>query len=146
VAEAGTQFDLPMGRRSRADQIYERFVRFHRANPDFWHLFCQFADNMRRVKPQYSAKSIFERARWELDLTTTVTDDDSLKLNNDYTAYYGRMYLAVRPNAQGFFELRKRTSENRSAYETDVTFSYAGSAGDEDDLMQRLTELAHEFD
>jgi len=132
------------GRKSRADQIFERFVEFHKANLDFWHLFCKFADNMRRVRLRYAVASIFERVRWEMDLTTTVTDDDSLKLNNDYRAYYARMYLAIRPDAEGFFELRKRTSEGRSAYKTDLTFYYTGSAIDEEVLMEKLRVLAKE--
>ena len=132
--------------KSRADQIFERFVRFHRANPHFWHLFCQFADDMRQVKPHYSSKSIFERARWEVDLTTAITDDDSVKLNNDFTAYYARMYLVVRlkAKAKGFFELRKRTSEKRSAYKIDMTSYHTGSATNEDDLTESLIDLATE--
>lgn len=128
--------------KSRGDQIFARFERFHIHNPDFWHLFCKFTDRMRQVKPQYAVASIFERARWELDLITTNTDDDSLKLNNDFKAYYARMYLVTHPNAKGFFELRKLTSQNRSAYKDDVTFHHSGSPVDEEWLMQRLKELA----
>jgi len=131
-------------RKSRADQIFERFVQFHKANPDFWHLFCRFADSMRQVKSHYAVASIFERVRWERDMTTTTTDDDSLKLNNDYRAYYARMYLATHLSAEKFFELRKRTSEDRNSYNEDITFYKTGSAGDEEDLMQKLVELADE--
>ena len=130
--------------KSRADQIFERFVEFHEANPDFWHLFCKFADNMRRIKSHYAVASIFERVRWEIDSTTMDTEDDSPKLNNDFRAYYGRMYLAAHPSAEGFFELRKRTSQERNAYKTDLTFYHTGSAIDEEILMEKLRMLAEE--
>jgi len=129
---------------SRADQIFKRFVQFHKANPNFWYLFCRFADGMRQSKPHYSARAIFQRARWEMDSITVNTDDNSLKLNDHYSPYYARMYLAIRPQAKGFFELRTRTSEKRGAYKTDLSSFYTGSAVAEDELMEKLAELAQD--
>ncbi len=137
------QSDLFAKRRSRADQIFERFVRFHRANPRFWLLFCQFADNMRRIRPHYSARAIFQRVRWEMDLATEKPDNDGVELNDHYSPYYARMYLATHPAAKDFFELRKRTSEDRSAYKTDLAAYHTGPADDEDDLMDVLRELGN---
>jgi len=129
---------------SRADQIFKRFARFHNANPNFWRLFRQFTDSMRQSRLRYSARAIFHRVRWEMDTMTENTDGDSLKLNDHYSPYYARMYLAIRPDAEGFFELRKRTSQERAAYETDITFSFIGHTIDEDDLMITLAVLADE--
>lgn len=131
--------------KSRADQIFERFVIFHKANPHVWILFCQFADDMREVKDRYSARATFERVRWEIDYTVK-TDDDSLKMNDHCVPYYGRMYLVTHPSAEGFFELRKRTSLDRNAYKEDLTFHHTGAAVDEEVLMAKLKELADEED
>jgi len=129
--------------KSRADQIFERFAEFHKANPRVWILFCRFADEMREFKDHYSARATFERVRWEIDYTVN-PDHDCLKMNDHCVPYYGRMYLATRPTAEGFFELRKRTSEDRNAYKTDLTFYHTGSAVDEERLMERLKMLASE--
>ena len=143
-----TQLNLPMGRKSRADQIFERFAKFHRENPQVWKLFCHFADGMRKIKTRYSARAIFHRLRWEMELKTTAYSDeeDSQKLTNDYSPYYARMYIAAHPDAKGFFILKKRPSENRAAYKTDMPFYRTEDATDEDDLMDKLRKLATEGD
>jgi len=129
--------------KSRADQIFERFVEFHQANPNVWSLFCHFADDMRKTQDHYSARAIFERVRWEIDYTVK-TDNDPLKINDHCSPYYGRMYLATHPEAEGFFQLRKRTSEDRSAYKIDLAFFHTGPAVDEESLMERLKTLAED--
>ncbi len=136
------QFDLFKEVKSRADQIFERFVTFHLANPEFWRLFCQYADAMRQRLPRYSAQGIFERARFEHAFSATNTDDDSLRLNNDYVAYYARMYLSIHLDAVDFFEIRKRTSENRSAFKNDISFFHNGAPVGEEELIEKLRALA----
>ena len=133
-------------RKSRADQIYERFCKFHRANPHIWKLFCYFADKMRQIKTKYSARAIFHRLRWEMELKTNAysDEDESQKLCDHYSPYYARMYLATHPQAVGFFQLNKRTSEDRSAYKNDMAYYRTEDADDEGDLMQKLADLAHE--
>ena len=128
---------------SRADQIFKRFATFHKANPHVWTLFCQFANDMREIRDRYSAKATFERVRWEIDFTIT-SETDVLKMNNDFTAYYARMFLVTHPQAEKFFELRRRTSSDRSAFKDDLIMYYTGPAIDEEALMAKLKELADE--
>ncbi len=125
---------------------FDRFCQFHRANPRIWELFCYFADGMRKIKNRYSARAIFHRLRWEMELQTNAysDEDDSQKLCDHYSPYYARMYLATHPQAEGFFILKKRPSEDRSAYKNDMVFYDTGPATDEEDLMQKLAELADE--
>lgn len=95
---------------TRADQIRERFLRFHREHPEVWRLFCVYADAMRAKRPRYSADAILHRVRWEIALRAT---DGSFKINDHYSAYYARMYIATHPGSHGFFAFRLR----RSAHE-----------------------------
>ena len=87
------------------------FERFHAENPAVYKLFQQFAFRaIRRGLVHYSAKTIFEAIRFHADI---VTKGESFKLNNNYTAYYARMFEKDYPEYKGFFEKRKvKTNEN----------------------------------
>lgn len=92
--------------------IRERFIDFHRANPDVYDLFEQFtneaiAAGMKRV----GAKFVFERIRWEILVATSgagycVASKRLLKLNNNFTAWYARLFMARNRAHVGVFELR----------------------------------------
>jgi len=128
--------------RTRADQIFDRFAIFHRANLHFYELFCRFADRVAQMRDHYSARAIFHRVRWEVDVE--LHSEDSLKLNNDYSPYYARMYLATHPGVGDFFQLRKRKSADKRAYKEDIAMHHTGPAVDEEELMAKLKELADE--
>jgi hypothetical protein len=128
-------------RKSRADQILEGFIKFHKNNLHVWEMYCRFADQIRSVRSFYSAHAILHRVRWEIDFTTT---DEEAKINNNYSAYYARMYLATHPEAGGFFKLRRLESADRSAYKNDLTFHDTGPPIDEEILIARLKALAEQ--
>jgi len=134
--------DLSDGK-SRADQIFERFVVFHKANPHVWKLFCEIADDMRAYQDQYSARTIIEVIRWRIDSTV---GSEPVKLNDHYSPYYARMYMATHDGSEGFFELRRRTSADRNAYKEDLSMYHTGLAIDEEALIEKLKELADEED
>jgi len=124
---------------SRARQIYQRFVKFHMDNPRVWELFQRLAfDVLEAGFRRYAADAIFHRVRWEIDI---VTRGDMVKLNNDYTAYYARMFAAVYPQYAGLFKLRKRTSAERQPYATDLSVIDNGPPEDEERLMESLQLL-----
>lgn len=126
---------------TRADQIYARFVAFHRANPQVWVLFQRYADEARRAGfHTYSSYSIIERIRWHVAMETRSMD--GLKINNDFRPYYARMYLATHPAAGGFFEMRCRTSARRPACARDQAVAPSAPPGDEGDLLDALAQLA----
>lgn len=88
--------------------------RFHEANRHVYRMFCRFTGelvdaqiaNGRRVK--VGAKLIFERMRWETLIETTQTyGGKRRKLNNNYTAYYARMFHRDFPEIGPVFELRE---------------------------------------
>lgn len=125
---------------SRADQIFTRFCTFHAANFTIWLLFEKFTKQLIAAgREHYSVDAIMHRIRWHVDVETA---GESVKLNDHYTAYYARMFMAVYPQHTGFFELRRRLSTERPAYETDIAVFHSGPVGDESTLMQQLRLMA----
>lgn len=102
------------------DPLEERFVRYHRDNP-------QILDRLRGLALQWhaaghrkcSAKMLAEVLRWQHGLDDVTTDDD-VKLNNSYVSRYARLILQTTPALPSdFFDLRTlrtdRTEEYRHA-------------------------------
>lgn len=127
----------PGSARTRADQIFERWATFHKATPIVYQLFRKMADRAREIFKTYSSRTIFGNVRYSLDLRHS---EGAPKLNDHYSTYYARLYMVDR-NCPGFFETRKRTSEDVPAYKTDLTFHHTGPAGDEETLLAKLREL-----
>lgn len=124
---------------SRADQIFERFCKFHEANPRLWELFQQFAlDVARRGRERYSVSAIVERIRWHVDIETGGAD---VKINNDFKAYYGRMFMAKFPQYP-IFETRRLLSAEAPAYGEDVPVMPPLPAAGEEALIDRLRVMA----
>ena len=124
---------------SRADQIFARFKTFHRENPQIWELFKRFAFvSVERGRERYSVDAIIERIRWHVDIETR---GDAVKINNDFRAYYARMFMAKFPEHDGFFEIRRRVSAEREAYDVDLTVFNTGRPVDEADLRRQLRDL-----
>lgn len=96
--------------------IRDKFIAFHKANPEIYDLFERFTfeaidAGMKRV----GAKFIFERIRWEIAVPTKgagycVPLHRDLKLNNNFTAWYARLFVAKHRAHKGLFEMRERKS------------------------------------
>jgi hypothetical protein len=124
---------------TRADQIFNRFVAFHTANPDVFKLFEKFTLQLIGAGRQhYGIAAITERIRWHLNVDTK---GDEVKINNDFKAYYARMFVAKHPQHAGFFQMRRRTSEDHIAYAEDFATFHTGATGNESALMSQLATL-----
>lgn len=124
---------------TRADQIFEAFKRFHANNPGIWALFDRFTGEVvKSERPHYSASAIIERIRWHVDIETAGSE---VKINNNFVAYYARMFEAKNPRHMGFFQKRKRISEAKEAHPNDVQVFNSGDAGDEMMLFFELKDL-----
>jgi hypothetical protein len=124
----------------RSDQILNAFLSFHADNPEVWFHFQRFAKEViARGLKSYSANAIFERIRWHMTIDTV---GEEVKLNNNFRAYYARMFHAKYPQHIGFFETRVRTSEERGAYEDDIQVFNFGPSGNEEELMEKLQKIA----
>lgn len=82
-----------------------RFERFDAANPMVWELFVKFSRTaLRAGRKALSSKLIVERIRWEVYVTTK--SEDEFKINNNWTAFYARKFMARYPEYKGFFRTR----------------------------------------
>jgi len=87
---------------------YKNFLDFHIKNPQVYLLFEKFAMQLVNVgHKKLGAKMIMERIRWEIT-TGGVKDKDGFKINNNYTAYYSRLFVKNHPefNEMDLFEFR----------------------------------------
>jgi hypothetical protein len=83
----------------------ERFNTFHAANPHIYELFKRFTfEAIMAGREHFSVISIFERIRWYTDVET---QGDPFKINQNFAAYYGRMFMKDFPVYEGFFRTRK---------------------------------------
>jgi hypothetical protein len=124
--------------RTRADQIYEAFKKFHLENPMVWDLFKQYTFMIiERDFHNYGVAAVFERIRWHVEIETR----GELKLNNNFRAYYSRMFESKFPEHEGFFRKRKRISENQEPHNVDIQQSNFGTPQDEMALYRDLAEL-----
>lgn len=86
--------------------IERAFWRFHAENPYVYELICRFVDEaIGKGRRKLSMKLLFERIRWYVSIETSGPD---FKLNNNFTAYYARLWLHEHPERPGFFETRRR--------------------------------------
>ena len=84
--------------------LEEKFAKFHAENPKVYRLFDRFAmEAVAAGRLILSAKLIFERIRWE---TTVITAGDEYKLNNNYHAYYARLWMKRNPYMMVKFRTR----------------------------------------
>jgi hypothetical protein len=146
----GAQLDLELwrppapprapGRRSRADQVLEAFVAFHRRNPSVWILFDRFAlEAASGGRLRYSADAILHRIRWHVDIETN--DPDGLKINDHFSAYYARLWQRAHPERAGFFRNRELPSRSKPAAEHDRQAFLGGPPADEGRIVWVLDEL-----
>lgn len=110
-------------------------MKFHWDYPQIWELFEQFTfASINRGMEHYSSNAIFERIRWHIDIDTK----SEVKLNNNFRAYYARLFHVRHPEHDGFFRNRRLTSEDQAAAEVDQQVFINGSAKDEEELLEKL--------
>lgn len=89
--------------------IQHKFEEFHKDNPNVFRLFRRYSRMAKDAgSTQYSAKAIFERVRWHVNIATR--SKDAFKLNNNYTSRYARMLADTDSSFTDFFVNRKLRS------------------------------------
>lgn len=100
----------------KLDPKKRKFLEYHRDNPHVYELFKEFAlQIIKSGHKNFSARGIFHRIRWE-----TYTDDrfEPLKVNNNYSSGYARLFEQDYPEHKGFFRKRKLTAETNQEVES----------------------------
>lgn len=88
----------------------EKFQKYHQENPKIYEEFKNIT-NRAVIKgfKHFSAEAIFNIIRWEMSITAK--DYDGFKINNNYKAFYSRMFMKEYPKYDGFFRLRKSKAD-----------------------------------
>ncbi len=83
----------------------EAAEKFDHANPEVWSLFRSYTiEALRRGRRKIGSKMVWERIRW---YTAVETNEESPKLNNNYTAYYARKFQQQYPGWAHIFNTRE---------------------------------------
>jgi hypothetical protein len=89
------------------DTNYKKFCVFHAEFPKVYELFERFSLNLiQRGRTKLGAKMIIERIRWEM-ATDGSRDAEGLKINNNYTCYYSRLFVERHPQYKEYFDFRE---------------------------------------
>ena len=82
-----------------------RFEDFHTGNPRVYEVLVALARQWvaSTGRRKLGIKTLYERARWEIALST---GDPDFKLNNNYTAFYARLIMDSEADLRGLFDLR----------------------------------------
>lgn len=127
---------------TRGQQIYDRWKDWHEANPRFWNLFVKFTFDLIHAGHQHgSADMICHRIRWESALE--LSSNEPVRVNNDYTSLWSRLFANQYPQHSEFFRKRRRISEDKPAYVIDNPVTDFGPPVHEAGLEHSLTEIAH---
>jgi hypothetical protein len=132
--------------KTRADEIKEKFIEYHKNNPWVWELFERFAMEMIGAgRERYSSSAIIERIRWEVDRKSS--PDERFKISNDFRAYYARMFIAKYPMCNSFFLIKKLRSQDSEAIgEQREMFVDERGPENEESLMAELRALIGDDD
>ncbi len=90
-------------------KLVRAFRQFHKDNPQVYALFRRFAfEAINSGREHFGAKMIWERMRWYVRIETNSSD---YKLNNNYHAFYVRLFEKDFPQYEGFFRKRKAVAD-----------------------------------
>lgn len=99
-----------------AYDLIKRFKAFHETNPKVYDLFRQFTlELLRSGRRNYGAQGVLERIRWHFAVRTA---GDAFKVNNDFAAFYARMFMFQFPEYLGFFRRRGSAADSSLPPET----------------------------
>lgn len=82
----------------------EKFLTYHKCNLQVWEWFEKFALEAALSGKRLGAKAVAERVRWEAAIERK---DHEFKLNNNFVAYYARIFCAKYAAYKGYFEFRE---------------------------------------
>jgi len=93
---------------SRYDQLELGFKNLHATHPEIYDIFEKFTFDLIGLKfKRYSADAVMHRVRWE----TEVSSGGNFKINNNFVAFYARLFMQNNPQHAGFFETRVQGSK-----------------------------------
>tara|TARA_S200000501_G_C20379233_1_gene549739 strand:+ start:156 stop:449 length:294 start_codon:yes stop_codon:yes gene_type:complete len=90
-------------------QLKRKWWQWHKQNPHIYQAFEEYSlYAISRGKQKLSAWLIINRLRWDTEVETT---GGEFKISNDFIAYYARLFMALNPEYEGFFNVKKMKDE-----------------------------------
>ena len=87
-----------------SDITDSKFPKYHSDNPTIYEAFKKITfEAISKGHNRFSAEFVFNVIRWK----TKVTAKDEFKVNNNYKAFYSRMFMNEYPEHKGIFSTRK---------------------------------------
>src|SRR4051812_8582950 len=99
-----------------SERLINDFEIYHSKNPNVYDMFKEFT--LRAIKRGFvhlSADMVLHRIRWETYIETIDPDPSGFKINNNYAAFYGRLFMRDFPAYAGFFRTRSSVADERQA-------------------------------
>lgn len=92
--------------------IQQRFLEFHRANPQVYEKLVEIARAAKsRGRTRLGINMLWEVLRWNVVVVRTVPNlDDDFKLNDHFASRYVRLIVTQEPDLADMFELRNLRS------------------------------------
>ena len=99
---------------TRQDELQAEFDRYHQENPKVYEAFKRLTFQLINAgRENFSASAVVERIRWGVSIGEYGPDD--FKINNNYRAFYARLFHVEHPQHDGFFRTRKQKSVDEDA-------------------------------
>ena len=89
--------------------LKERFDEYHRHNPHIYHQFRYYT--LKAIQSGYKnfgSQMIIERIRWQ---TGVISKQSDFKINNDFAAFYSRMFMLEYPSYSTYFRTRQSQAD-----------------------------------
>ena len=91
-------------RRMGVDQYtIDEFFRYLELNQPVWDAFVSYTLDAIKKNRVVGAKAVMERVRWEVE----IDKQTEFKVNNNYTAYFARLFSLFYPQHSAYFETRE---------------------------------------
>lgn len=92
--------------------IFPAWLTFHVAHPDVYEIFKKKTFELISAgKTNYSSDGVLTSIRWDYDTSSKATHR-APKLNNNFTPFYARLFMAQFPEYTGFFRLRVSVADD----------------------------------
>ncbi len=89
----------------------QEFWAFHKANPHVYDEFEKYTlIAINRGAKHLSHWLVIGRIRYDYAI---LTNDSDYKINNNYIAFYARLFMALNPQHDGFFKTKPTKQEKR---------------------------------
>lgn len=85
---------------------YNKFPEYHKDNPHIYEAFKKITFMaINKGHKDFSAEFVFNVIRWETNVSAKGYDE--YKVNNNYKAFYSRMFMDDFPAYKGIFKTRR---------------------------------------